>query len=131
MDLAPDGREEDGEANLILLAVIDWFLLTLCGEYVLRQASFADGWRRRRTTGRHGCWWRKMLGCFHCPFGWSGAVSAVLVAFGVLLWTVEPWAVVPPALLASPAFGLGLSRAFYWLTPVATRDRPDPRSSED
>lgn len=101
---------------MILLCLVAWALLTACGEYVLRQASFLGKWRERRMMA---CgWWSRMIGCFHCPWGWSSLAAGIWIWICVWLWFINPWAVLPLAVVSLPAMGLGLSRFVYWLSPM-------------
>lgn len=111
---------------MILLCLVSWTLLTACGEYVLREASFADGWRQRRASAGGG--WSRMLGCFTCPWGWSSLASGVFVGGAVVLYFINPWAVVPVAVVSLPALGLGLARIICYLGPMsgcASRELPE------
>ncbi len=101
---------------MILLCLVSWLLLTACGEYVLHQASFAKPWRERRVVAKG--WWSRMIGCFACPWGWSSLVAGTWIGFVVWIYTLNPWATIPLALVSLPWLGLGLSRLVYWLSPM-------------
>lgn len=104
---------------MVGLCLVSWALLTACGEYVAHEASFANGWRERRAAAKG--WWSKMLACFACPWGWSSLVSGLVVGFCLVLWYINPWAVVPVVVVLLPAFGLGLARFVTLLSPAASR----------
>lgn len=104
---------------MILLCLVSWALLTACGEWALHEASFANDWRARRVKAAG--WWSRMLACFACPWGWSSLVAGVAVGISVVLYLINPWAVVPVAVVALPLLGLGLSRFVALLSPAASK----------
>lgn len=106
---------------MIILGIICWVLLTACGEYLLHEASFLDGWRERQFARAQ--WLAKMLVCFACPWGWSSLASGCAVLLGALVWWLQPWAVVPILVVALPLFGLGLSRVLVVLSPMAAAEK--------
>lgn len=106
---------------MILPCIIAWVLLTACGEYLLHEASFMDGWRERRVKA--GGWWGKMISCFACPWGWASVPAGLVVGIGSLAHWLQPWAVVPLVAVCLPAFGLGLARLVALLSPLAAMQK--------
>jgi len=117
-----DLPSEDGaEAAVIVLGIVCWVLLTACGEYLLHEASFLDGWRARQFARAQ--WLAKMLVCFACPWGWSALAAGCCVLLAAFVWWLHPWAVVPVLVVALPLLGLGLSRVLVVLSPMAASNQ--------